>query len=105
MPKEVKMFACIHCGKKLLKTGKGMIAHEYVCFHNPENKYPCATCTHKTLKPLDDDSFANTISVHYCSKLKKQTHNLRFIKKGSFDGAQGFEESVLIQECEDFELK
>jgi hypothetical protein len=106
MPKEVKMFACIHCSKKLLKTEKGMIAHEDVCFHNPENKYPCWGCKFRTTIEVSITlgEEERTAEVHYCTKNKIQIHNEVCEKRG-LDESGRFENSIKINQCNNREEK
>jgi len=106
MPKEIKMFACIYCSKKLLKTEKGMLAHENVCYKNPENYYPCWGCEHKTIIEISHTYCGEeaTSEVHYCSERRIQIHN-KVCEKRGLDESGRFLKSALVQKCELFEIK
>ena len=98
------MYQCEHCDKKLLKTEKGMLAHEYVCYKNPENHYPCWGCKHKSMGNVTYiyGGEETTAEVHYCTKKEIQIHNEVCEKKG-FSEEPRFMYSVKINQCKDRE--
>ena len=104
--KKIEMFQCDHCGKKLLKTEKGMLAHEDVCYKNPENCYPCWGCKFRSWTDITYiyGGEETTAEVHYCTKKEIQIHNEVCEKKGLSE-EYIFINSVKINSCKDYEVK
>ncbi len=75
--KEVTLYICEHCGKKYQRE-KACLAHEAMCYHNPENKTCCYGC--KFLEKV-----AATHYYNYGDRLlEKKVNVFRCKKKGVY---------------------
>lgn len=101
-------YKCEYCKKNYIRK-HAVIAHEHLCFKNPENKRACFSCEHlekKTVEIFHDDfrggDVVQNVSIFHCSKLNHFLYPPKVEHKKNAFETDEIDNLPMKKECEFF---